>query len=65
MKPPDRYPPEDPREWLNRAQGNLSRAKNFLPDFYLEDLCFDAQQAAEKINQGRHDCSRNKVSLRP
>ena len=47
-KPPERYPPDDPREWLNRACSNLARAKSRLPAVYLEDLCFDAQQAAEK-----------------
>ena len=26
MKPPERYPPDDPREWLNRARSNLRRA---------------------------------------
>lgn len=46
--PPDRLPPDDPREWLNRARSNLARAKVRQPDVYLEDLCFDAQQAAEK-----------------
>jgi HEPN domain-containing protein len=46
--PPERFPPDDPREWLNRARSNLSRAKATIPDAYLEDLCFDAQQAAEK-----------------
>ncbi len=48
MKPPERFPPADPREWLNRARSNLARAKNHIPGVYLEDLCFDAQQAAEK-----------------
>ena len=48
MKPPERFPPDDPREWLNRARSNLVRAKNQIPGAYLEDLCFDAQQAAEK-----------------
>ncbi len=48
MKPPERFPPNDPREWLNRARSNLVRAKNRIPGAYLEDLCFDAQQAAEK-----------------
>jgi HEPN domain-containing protein len=43
-----RYPPTDPREWLNRAKANLARAGQVSPDCYLEDLCFDAQQAAEK-----------------
>ena len=22
--PPERFPPDDPREWLNRAQSNLA-----------------------------------------
>jgi len=43
-----RYPPIDPREWLNRAKSNLAAAGNVIPDTYLEDLCFNAQQAAEK-----------------
>ena len=47
---PERRPPDDPREWLNRAKSNLVRAKADirLSGVYLEDLCFDAQQAAEK-----------------
>lgn len=45
---PKRYPPEDPREWLNRARSNLALAKAKRKGVYLEDLCFDAQQAAEK-----------------
>jgi HEPN domain-containing protein len=43
-----RYPPTDPREWLNRARSNLARAGQVAPGVYLEDLCFDAQQAGEK-----------------
>ena len=50
--PPERYPPDDPREWLNRARSNLLRAKNRIPDVYFEDLCLDAQQAAEKAIKG-------------
>ena len=45
---PKRFPPDDPREWLNRARGNLARARALVPGGYLEDQCFDAQQAAEK-----------------
>ena len=38
-----------PEEWLRRAKGNLARAKQTKPkDAFWEDLCFDAQQAAEK-----------------
>jgi HEPN domain-containing protein len=48
--PLDRRPPDDPVEWLNRAKSNLARAKAdvSLSRVYVEDLCFDAQQAAEK-----------------
>jgi HEPN domain-containing protein len=43
-----RLPPTDPREWLNRARSNLALAKSNTVGAYLEDLCFEAQQAAEK-----------------
>jgi HEPN domain-containing protein len=43
-----RYAPDDPREWLGRARSNLVQAQTEHPDIYLEDLCFQAQQAAEK-----------------
>lgn len=43
-----RYPPTDPREWLNRAKSNLALAKNDTVGAFLEDLCFEARQAAEK-----------------
>ena len=46
--PLERYPPDDPREWLNRAQSNMKRAKTEIPGVYLEDLCFDAQQARKR-----------------
>ena len=46
--PHERRPPDDPREWINRARSNLVRAQAMLPGVSLEDLCFDAQQAAEK-----------------
>jgi HEPN domain-containing protein len=49
MSPPERFPPDDPWEWLNWARSNLTRAKSKLTGVYLEDLCFDAQQAAEKV----------------
>ena len=48
MKPPERFPPDDPREWINRARSNLIKGTNRVPGVYLEDLCFDAQQAADK-----------------
>ena len=43
-----RFAPTDPREWLNRARSNLRRARRTMRGVYLEDLCFDAQQGAEK-----------------
>ena len=55
MKPPERFPPDDPREWLNRARSNLVRARNRIHGAYLEDLCFDAQQAAGKVLIRRKD----------
>lgn len=48
MNPPERFPPDDPREWMNRARSNLAQAEHRVPGAYLEDLCFAAQQAAEK-----------------
>lgn len=48
MRTPERFSPDDPREWLNRARSNLALAKNRIPGAYLEDLCFEAQQPAEK-----------------
>lgn len=52
--PRDRRGPDDPVEWLNRARSNLERARADarLPFVYHEDLCFDAQQAAEKALKG-------------
>ena len=48
--PFERFPPDDPREWLNRANSSFIRAREGVrfSEVYLEDLCFDAQQAAEK-----------------
>lgn len=43
--------PDDPREWLNRANSNLVQAKSRVSGVYLEDLCFAAQQAAEKATK--------------
>jgi HEPN domain-containing protein len=47
MKPKD---PTDPNAWLLRARGNLNLAEKGgrLKGVLLEDLCFNAQQAAEK-----------------
>ena len=43
-----RWPPDDPREWLARARSNLALAGSRAPGVELEELCFDAQQCAEK-----------------
>ncbi|MBN1147058.1 MAG: HEPN domain-containing protein [Anaerolineales bacterium] len=45
---PERHSPEDYREWLNRARSSLLHAQSQRPGVYLEELCYDAQQAAEK-----------------
>ena len=51
MKPKD---PSDPQAWLIRAKGNLNLAEKGgrLKGVLLEDLCFNAQQAAEKALKG-------------
>ena len=33
---------------MNRARSDLTQAKSQVPGVYLENLCFNAQQAAEK-----------------
>ena len=42
--------PERAKEWLTRAKSNLARVRagKVLSEILYEDLCFDAQQAAEK-----------------
>ncbi|MEI7856632.1 MAG: HEPN domain-containing protein [Methanomicrobiales archaeon] len=40
--------PDNPVEWLNRAKSSLALAKQCSREIYTEDLCFQAQQAAEK-----------------
>ena len=47
---PERRGGDDPAEWLRRAKSNLIRAREDirLAGVAKEDLCFDAQQAAEK-----------------
>lgn len=37
-----------PAEWMTRAEANLALAKVIAPGVLFEDLCFQAQQAAEK-----------------
>lgn len=47
--PPERDSAGTALEWLRRARSNLSRAKQPKPAEALwEDVCFDAEQAAEK-----------------
>jgi len=47
--PPDRHPPGSARDWLARAKGDLALARVPLPEgAFYDDLCFHAQQAAEK-----------------
>lgn len=48
--PPNHRDPTQAAEWLRRARSNLARARagRSAPEVLYEDLCFDAQQAAEK-----------------
>jgi HEPN domain-containing protein len=48
MPRPERGAAGDPREWLNRARSSIIQARQTAEGIYLEDLCFCAQQAAEK-----------------
>lgn len=43
-----RLQPDNPVEWLNRAKSSMALAKQRSREIYSEDLCFQAQQAAEK-----------------
>jgi HEPN domain-containing protein len=43
-----RLSPDDPIEWLNRARSSLLHSQTEIKGVYLDDLCYDAQQAAEK-----------------
>jgi len=43
-----RLQPDNPVEWLNRAKSSLALARQRSREIYPEDLCFQAQQAAEK-----------------
>lgn len=45
---PARLPPDNSEEWIRRARSSLAIARCCTPDIYLEDLCFQAQQSAEK-----------------
>jgi len=49
MPPADRAVPGSPLDWLARSRGDLALARAPLPEgAYREDLCYHAQQAAEK-----------------
>jgi HEPN domain-containing protein len=67
--------PDDAQEWLRRARTNLKIARMSGVDLHLEELCFNAQQAAEKAIKGvlvdrrltfpyTHDIRRLLVQLR-
>jgi HEPN domain-containing protein len=50
--PSDSRAREVATEWLRRARSHLIRAKQPKPpEVFWEDLCFDAQQAAEKATK--------------
>ncbi len=45
---PNRTESDDPKKWILRASSNLNLSKSQQPGIFLEDLCFNAQQAVEK-----------------
>ena len=53
--PPNSRLPGSSIDWLARAKGDLAIAGSELPEgAFLEDLCFHAQQAAEKALKAIH-----------
>lgn len=48
MSAPRRSTARPPAEWLARARSALVLSRQHAPGVVLEDLCFQAQQAAEK-----------------
>jgi hypothetical protein len=64
--PQDRPTPGSAEDWLARARGDLAIAKAPLPEeAFYEDLCFHAQQAAEKGTESRVSTSRVAIPLHP
>ena len=50
MKSGERFPPDDPREWLNRARSNLALAKNHIPDAYTEVLFLSKRSSKPNLS---------------
>ncbi len=53
--PPETYPPDDPRQWLNRAQGDLAIA-TFMPlmeleNIFLDDLCYHPSRPQKRLSR--------------
>ena len=48
MRQPESLPECDPRRWMDRARSDLALARSRPEGVHLADLCFHAQQAAEK-----------------
>ena len=46
--PRDSLPQSDPHRWMDRARSDLTLARTRPEGVHLADLCFHAQQAAEK-----------------
>ena len=49
MKRPERFPPDDPREWMNRARSNLALAKNQVAEAYLEGVIIRYDEANSRV----------------
>jgi HEPN domain-containing protein len=59
--PPEGRVPGSPSDWLRRARSDLTLAKVALPRGVLyEDLCFHAQQAAEKAIKAIYRAQKHK-----
>ena len=59
MKPPERFPPDDPREWLNRVRGNLAKARVPVPGGYLQTVQGQQSAIQDKAALGKDASSRS------
>jgi len=59
--PSERFAPDDPREWLNRANSNLALARSTAAGAYLEDLCFEARPYRSRSRDRRRQFLEQRV----
>ena len=63
MKPPERFPPDDPREWINRARSNLIKAANRVPRRLPGRPLLRCPAGGRKGRKGSTDRTRRRLPL--